>query len=59
MLAVLILYVLNQNWVVFRQGVEGGFQGRTNKFVDGCYSFWQVIVEHKSFCLYILFDTRN
>ncbi|XP_044501308.1 protein farnesyltransferase subunit beta-like [Mangifera indica] len=27
--------------VVFRQGVEGGFQGRTNKLVDGCYSFWQ------------------
>ena len=21
---------------------EGGFQGRTNKLVDGCYSFWQV-----------------
>lgn len=21
--------------------VEGGFQGRTNKLVDGCYSFWQ------------------
>lgn len=19
---------------------EGGFQGRTNKLVDGCYSFW-------------------
>ncbi|MBA0557438.1 hypothetical protein Golob_014507, partial [Gossypium lobatum] len=29
------------DWVVFRQGVEGGFQGRTNKLVDGCYSFWQ------------------
>ncbi|KAK6913135.1 PFTB repeat [Dillenia turbinata] len=28
-------------WVVFRQGMEGGFQGRTNKLVDGCYSFWQ------------------
>jgi len=27
---------------VFRQGVECGFQGRTNKLVDGCYSFWQV-----------------
>ena len=23
-------------------GVHGGFQGRTNKLVDGCYSFWQV-----------------
>lgn len=20
--------------------VEGGFQGRTNKLVDSCYSFW-------------------
>ncbi|KAL6502345.1 hypothetical protein OROHE_024623 [Orobanche hederae] len=29
------------DWIVFRQGVEGGFQGRTNKLVDGCYSFWQ------------------
>lgn len=33
-----------QNWVVFCQGkVEGGFRGRTNKLVDGCYSFWQVL----------------
>ena len=22
-------------------GIEGGFQGRTNKLVDSCYSFWQ------------------
>ena len=21
--------------------MEGGFRGRTNKLVDGCYSFWQ------------------
>jgi len=29
-------------WVVNRQmRLEGGFQGRTNKLVDGCYSFWQ------------------
>lgn len=29
-------------WLVARQGaVEGGFQGRTNKLVDGCYAFWQ------------------
>ncbi|KAJ3008162.1 hypothetical protein HKX48_008729 [Thoreauomyces humboldtii] len=29
-------------WLAFRQmEVEGGFQGRTNKLVDGCYSFWQ------------------
>ena len=30
------------SWLVNRQmGVHGGFQGRTNKLVDGCYSFWQ------------------
>ncbi|KAI3971414.1 hypothetical protein MKW92_029193 [Papaver armeniacum] len=29
------------DWMAFRQGVESGFQGRTNKLVDGCYSFWQ------------------
>ncbi|KAK1299082.1 Protein farnesyltransferase subunit beta [Acorus calamus] len=34
------------DWAVFRQGVEGGLQGRTNKLVDGCYSFWQVIFSH-------------
>lgn len=29
-------------WLVARQmEYEGGFQGRTNKLVDGCYSFWQ------------------
>ena len=29
-------------WVTSRQkGYEGGFQGRTNKLVDACYSFWQ------------------
>lgn len=29
-------------WSVNRQmRIEGGFQGRTNKLVDGCYSFWQ------------------
>lgn len=31
-----------QSWLMFRQiEFEGGFQGRTNKLVDGCYSFWQ------------------
>ena len=31
-----------QRWIVNKQmQVEGGFQGRTNKLVDGCYSFWQ------------------
>jgi len=29
-------------WASSRQmKFEGGFQGRTNKLVDGCYSFWQ------------------
>lgn len=29
-------------WTVNRQmRLEGGFQGRPNKVVDGCYSFWQ------------------
>lgn len=28
-------------WMTARQmAVEGGFQGRENKLVDGCYSFW-------------------
>lgn len=26
---------------VMQGTVEGGFMGRTNKLVDGCYSFWQ------------------
>ena len=34
--------VVTQAWVTARQmRLEGGFQGRTNKLVDGCYSFWQ------------------
>ena len=29
-------------WLFMRQmELEGGFQGRTNKVVDSCYSFWQ------------------
>ncbi|KAI8593264.1 terpenoid cyclases/protein prenyltransferase alpha-alpha toroid [Geranomyces variabilis] len=29
-------------WLSRRQmAVEGGFQGRANKLVDGCYAFWQ------------------
>jgi len=30
-------------WLVYMQGLEielGGFKGRTNKLVDGCYSWW-------------------
>ncbi|KAI9895154.1 hypothetical protein PsorP6_019348 [Peronosclerospora sorghi] len=30
------------HWLANRQMLfEGGYQGRTNKLVDGCYSFWQ------------------
>lgn len=30
------------HWVAYKQmRLEGGFQGRTNKLVDSCYSFWQ------------------
>jgi hypothetical protein len=29
-------------WACSKQlSYEGGFAGRTNKLVDGCYSFWQ------------------
>lgn len=32
-------------WLVNRQmTVEGGFNGRTNKLVDSCYSFWQASI---------------
>jgi len=39
-------YLINQKrlleWCIQRQmNYEGGFQGRTNKLVDACYSFWQ------------------
>ncbi|KAG4305750.1 hypothetical protein PORY_000660 [Pneumocystis oryctolagi] len=28
-------------WLAFRQStIEGGFSGRTNKLVDGCYTWW-------------------
>lgn len=31
-----------REWISQRQmRLEGGFQGRTNKLVDSCYSFWQ------------------
>jgi protein farnesyltransferase subunit beta len=31
-----------EHWLIHRQvRLEGGFQGRTNKLVDSCYSFWQ------------------
>jgi len=32
-------------WLVFKQmRHEGGFQGRTGKLVDSCYSYWQAAV---------------
>lgn len=40
------------HWMAHRQmPLEGGYQGRTNKLVDGCYSFWQgsvpvILAEH-------------
>lgn len=38
-----ILFVGVKYWSVHRQmSVEGGFQGRTNKLVDSCYSTWVV-----------------
>lgn len=50
--ALAALFILNKvdlidkkrliEWAVYRQmDYEGGFQGRTNKLVDACYSFWQ------------------
>ncbi|CCM05226.1 uncharacterized protein FIBRA_07436 [Fibroporia radiculosa] len=38
-----INYLLLLRWLVRMQGTEielGGFKGRTNKLVDGCYSWW-------------------
>ena len=40
------LHMINSNtflyWACSKQlSYEGGFAGRTNKLVDGCYSFWQ------------------
>ncbi|XP_026706127.1 protein farnesyltransferase subunit beta-like [Athene cunicularia] len=47
------------HWVTRRQMCfEGGFQGRCNKLVDGCYSFWQAgllpLLHH---ALYAMGDT--
>ncbi|NWI24266.1 FNTB farnesyltransferase, partial [Sula dactylatra] len=47
-------------WVTSRQmRFEGGFQGRCNKLVDGCYSFWQAgllpLLHH---ALYSMGDTE-
>jgi protein farnesyltransferase subunit beta len=50
--AIATLFILNSidqinletliHWLTNRQmAFEGGYQGRTNKLVDGCYSFWQ------------------
>lgn len=38
----LFISIYFQRWIVNKQmRLEGGFQGRTEKLVDGCYSFWQ------------------
>lgn len=29
--------------IIVQTSKEGGFRGRTNKLVDSCYSYWQVI----------------
>eukprot|EP00755_Sulcionema_specki_P021910 Sspe_Gene.13705::Locus_4700_Transcript_2_2_Confidence_0.667_Length_8293::g.13705::m.13705/K05954/FNTB; protein farnesyltransferase subunit beta len=29
-----------KRWLALRQTPQGGFNGRTNKLVDACYSFW-------------------
>eukprot|EP01041_Mallomonas_annulata_P004546 gene4546-9019_t len=40
--ALLILGEAQEQWLINRQcRLEGGFQGRTNKLVDSCYSYWQ------------------
>lgn len=28
------------DWILQRQGTDGGFQGRPNKSSDTCYAFW-------------------
>ncbi|KAH7646938.1 chain B [Cryptosporidium bovis] len=44
-------------WAVQRQsGIEGGFQGRTNKLVDSCYSFWFTGI---FFCIMEILRTRK
>lgn len=42
LLEVMILLLLHsQKWLYARQGaLEGGYNGRTNKLVDGCYSWY-------------------
>ncbi|CAG2059160.1 unnamed protein product [Timema podura] len=35
------LRLLNKEHLCDMNALLGGFQGRTNKLVDGCYSFWQ------------------
>ncbi len=44
MLGVELAHVLNiprlRRWIAHRQSAVGGYDGRTNKVVDGCYSTW-------------------
>ena len=55
-------------WLVNKQmTIEGGFQGRTNKLVDSCYSFWQgsvfnMLLEEDKFFSYdseLLYDSLS
>ena len=43
--------------------LEGGFQGRTNKLVDSCYSYWQgaafVVVDMIRRNLHDAFDAED
>lgn len=39
--SVVVLHIAQPPFNVLQGAVEGGFMGRTNKLVDGCYSFWQ------------------
>ena len=58
-----IEFLVPQRWLVGRQmRLEGGFQGRQNKLVDGCYSFWQVhcsVFPQASYCLAFYFLQRD
>lgn len=41
------------HWAAGRQmGFEGGFQGRTAKLVDSCYSFW-LVRSHTHLCIMV------
>ena len=40
-------------WLKLRQMIkEGGFNGRTNKLIDSCYSFWQYSIFNMLIMIY-------